>query len=104
MSENFQRATDVLGFEPTKRVATSAYILTKVKEKLQEERQKQAEEQAEKAMRQVIELCEKHAQAVRQFHSQEKKWDKELGKLLNQLEGHPPEQQPAADKQEQTTE
>lgn len=100
MSDPIQRLTDLLKFDPAKKtVGTNVFAdaLAEVHKKRDEANKTRAIELLEKA----IDLRTKFAEVTKQFQGQEKKFNKELGKLLNSIEamakGNPP---PSEEKEE----
>lgn len=80
-----ERLEKMLGFDPSKQSAGSD-VLTKAVEAITKERAEEALGKATDLLKQAIDLRKKRDQAERDFTAATKKFDKELGKLLNRIE------------------
>lgn len=83
------------GNDLTKHPSVTQEVLREVLTELQDKQREQAKEKAHQLLAQCVELQKKKNQAEREFQAAQKKFDKELGKLLSQLErslGGQPEQ------------
>ena len=80
------RLTKLAGFDPAKKPKMTNALLKEVLDELQETREQQAKERARSLLQKAIELREGMVKAEKEFNSQKQKFDKELGKILNQLE------------------
>lgn len=76
--------TDLLGFDPTKESPTKG-VLTKALEKITEERDKTLQGKLEEQLRKAIDLAQRKKKLDSEYKTQSNKWNKELGKMLNQL-------------------
>jgi hypothetical protein len=99
VSNNIERLTTILGFDPAK---SGGSIL---KEALDEVNKKRAEAHRAKAIaliEQAIDLRQKFDEAERKFNAEKKKFDKELGRLVGRIEamqgGKSPQQIEAEEK------
>lgn len=92
MSEQ-QRSTsgmklqELLGFDPIKKGTLTSELFSEVVKEIQEERLKEAKVRAKEHLVKAIGLREQMEKARRDFANQEKKFEKELGKVLNQIQG-----------------
>lgn len=102
--DNFARLRDLVGFDPTRKQHPTTELLARVKGKITEKREAAAEEAAEKIIEQAMGLAEQASGAEKQFNQNKAKWNKELGKLLNNLQGGggKPQEEPADDTPEST--
>ena len=82
-----ERLQDLVGFDPTKKPGMTESVLKSVLEEVNAERDKQAKEKARELIKQALEVREQMVKAERDFAAAKSKFDKELGKLLNRLEG-----------------
>ncbi len=71
---------------------------------LQDKQREQAKEKAHQLLAQCVELQKKKNQADKEFKAATKKFDKELGKLLSQLERSLGGQPPAEEESEEASE
>lgn len=94
MADSTERLKEMLGFDPAAYSAPPNGVFAEALKELQEQRIKVAKEKAKEQLSKAIELREKMAVAKREYQNQEKKFEKELVKLLNRLEamakGDPP--------------
>lgn len=92
---SIDRLSKVLGYDPARQTGTGEVFQAALKE-IQEDRDKAVKEKAKALLTQAIDLRCKMDEARRQFTSQEKKFDKELKKLLGRIEGFAKGESPAA--------
>jgi len=83
-SERLLQLTE--GTDLTKNPSVTSTILREVLADLKAERSVQAKEKARQIMLQCVDLEKKKRQAKKDFEAAEQKFEKELGKLLSQLE------------------
>jgi hypothetical protein len=104
MADNTERLEKLMGFDVVKRQGITKEIFKEVLGEVQEKRMEEAKTAAREQISKAIELREKMHKVKREFDGQMRKFDKDLGKLLNQLEaglsGQPTEQ-PQEDSQEE---
>jgi len=81
-----ERLATLVGFDPAKRGSLSDELFKEVLEDLTEERVKKAKEAAKEQLEKAVKLREDFDKAEKSFDSQKKKFNKELGKLLNKIE------------------
>ena len=74
------------GFSSTSQTPITTKILEDVTKELQIEREEAAKLRAKELVGKDIELSQKRDAARKAFSAQDKKFDKELGKLINQIE------------------
>lgn len=77
---------DVLGFKPGSHPSPTAELFAEVAKELNEERTKKAKERAKELLTKAIDLRTQRDNAEKQFRAQVAKFDKELGKLMKQIE------------------
>ena len=106
---NRERLSSMVGFDPAKHPQVTDDVFKKVMKDIKEERAEKAAEKAKGLLEQAFALSGQMAKAASDFKRQEKKFDKELGKLINRLEselkgGPPPvEEEAEADGQDETS-
>lgn len=83
--KNIERLTRILGYDPVKQHGGPNVFGEALKE-LQEESDKQVKEQAKGLLAAAIDLRKKMNERQRTVQSEVKKFDKELGKVLNKIE------------------
>jgi hypothetical protein len=94
-----QKLINILSFDPTKEPRPSGDVLKNVLAKLKEEQSKKAEAAAEVQLRKAIELQTSFTKVSRDFENAKKKFEKELGGIIRQIEAAlagkevPPEQE-----------
>ena len=97
------RLVDLLGFDPAKKPTigdkTSKLFQDTLKE-LTEEREKKAKEEAKTLMQKAMQLQEERAKARKQFQGADQKFEKELGKILNQINSMLTGKEPEPDQEE----
>ena len=86
MPDNLERLVSVLGFDPAKGGGADNAIIQEALKEIQDEEAKAKKAKAKEQLLKAAELRKKMVEAERQFESQRKKFDKELGKVLNQIE------------------
>lgn len=78
---------ELLGFDPTKRGTLSANLFSEVVKEIADERHKEAKARAKEHLVKAIQLREQMAKARKDFDAQDKKFEKELGRVLSQIQG-----------------
>lgn len=90
---NAEKLNSLLTFDATKRPPLAGEALAKVIEEIKKEKLEIAQKEAKDLLYKAIELQNKKAVAKRAFENQDRKFDKELGRVLkninNLLEGRP---------------
>lgn len=86
MPDNVERLVDVLGFDPAKGGGADNAIIQEALQEIKDEQAKAKKAKAKEQLLKAAELRKKMVEAERQFEGQKKKFDKELGKVLNQIE------------------
>jgi hypothetical protein len=87
MADNTQRLVELIQFDPAKPASLTQDLLSEVVKDLSDERLKAAKTQAREWIAKAIDLRTQMHKAQREFNSQMAKFEKELGKILNQVEG-----------------
>jgi hypothetical protein len=94
MANSTERLKTLVGFDPAQRPKVTDDIFKEVMQDINEERAAIAKDKARTLLTQAFELREQMVKARSDFERQEKKFEKELGKILNRLEselrGSPP--------------
>lgn len=80
------RFEKLAGFDPGSRPRVTEDLLKEALEEVTEERRAEAKKRFKELFTKAAELRKKMVQAEREFNSQKKKFEKELGKLMNRLE------------------
>jgi len=90
MSDNkvdvVKRLVDMVGFDPAKRPTPTAKLMEKVLSELQQERLTVAEGHVKEQLKEAINLREQMHKVKSEFDKQYRKFEEQLGKLLNGLE------------------
>lgn len=94
-----ERLTSALGFDPAKKV-TGAGVFKEALKEVTKKRDEANKTKAIELIEKAIGIREKIDAAEKQFLSQKKKFDKELGKLLNGIEAMAKGSEPAAEEEE----
>lgn len=88
---NLDKLNDVLGFDPTKRFTLTGgkagELFQSTLKEITSEREEKAKADAKQVLISAISLAEEWKKAEKNFYQQKAKFDKELGKLMNQLNG-----------------
>jgi hypothetical protein len=102
------RLSDVLGFDPTKRPmlkdGKAGKLFQDTLAELTKERDEKAKTQAKEIITKAIGLADEWKKAEKQFMQNKAKFVKELGKLLNQLNGMLSGKEPEPEAKEGTNE
>jgi hypothetical protein len=85
MPSNTEKLLGQLGFDPAKKPTLTDDILKEALKELEDTRKKETLEKARDLIRKAVELRQQAFRAEQDFNKQKKKFDDELGKLLNQL-------------------
>ena len=83
---NAERLTDLLKFDPIKRHPITQEVFADVLKEITEERLKTVRVQAKETLQKAMELRQQMNKAEKDFKGQQQKFEKELGKLLNQVQ------------------
>jgi hypothetical protein len=84
---NADKLTDMLKFDAGKRQTLTQDVFADVVKEINEERVKVVKTQAKEQLVKAMGLREQMTKAKKEFESQHKKMEKELGKILNQIQG-----------------
>jgi predicted RNA-binding Zn ribbon-like protein len=84
LSGNIERLTKVLGFDPAK--ASGGNVFSEALNEVQKKRTEATKAKAMELIESAIKLREEMDGLERQFGGQKKKFEKELGKVLNRIE------------------
>ncbi len=100
---NTEKLLELAGFDPAKKPGLTEEILGEALKEVQELRKQEALNRARDLIKKAVELRQQAYRAEQDFNKQKKKFDEELGKLLNQLrvsveqETQPAAEQPPAE-------
>jgi hypothetical protein len=83
---NAERLTDLLTFDPGRGVPLTGKAFAKVVREIKREKLATAQQQAKDLLVRAMDLQKQKTDAKRVFERQEKKFDKELGKVLKQID------------------
>lgn len=86
MPTSIERLEKIVGFDPARGNSPGADVLAEALKEVKEERQKVSKEVAKQLLIKLIDLRSQMAAKKRDFDSQYKKSEKEMGKMLNKLE------------------
>jgi hypothetical protein len=81
------RLQELLGFDAAKRGTLTSELFGEVVKEIQEERAKEAKSRAKEHLVKAMQLREQMEKARKDFENQYKKFEKELGSVLNQVQG-----------------
>jgi hypothetical protein len=85
--QNVQKLSKMLGFNPDKKSNITQDALTEAVKEINEERIKEVKVKAKDLLIKAMQLREQKVKLDRDYAGQSKKFDKELGKILKQIEG-----------------
>jgi len=86
MSSNSERLKNLVDFDVTKKPTLTQELFQEVVGDLKKDRYEKAKTSAREQLTKAIELREKMHRVKKEFEAQEKKFEKELGNLLNSVE------------------
>ena len=81
-----ERLERLLGFDPAKSNATTASVVTAAIQEIQEERSKEVQARVKTLLAEAVDLRKKQAETKKKFETEDAKFEKSLGKLLNRIE------------------
>lgn len=84
--DNAAKLADILGFDAAKHPSVTQETLQEALTEILDLRKVEAIRKAKEVLTKAIDLRRQMAQAEREFTKNQKKFDKELGKLISQLE------------------
>lgn len=84
---NAEKLTTLLDFDPAKRPSLTQELFGEVVKEIKEERAKEAKVKAKEQLVKAMQIRESMAKAEKDFNGQKQKMEKELGKVLNQIQG-----------------
>ena len=84
---NADKLQSLLDFDAAKRPTLTQELFAEVVKEIQEERAKDAKVKAKEQLVKAMQLREQMAKAKKDFEGQHNKMEKELGKVLNQIQG-----------------
>jgi hypothetical protein len=91
MGDNKQSNSDklaaMLEFDAAKRPTLTGELFGEVVKEIKEERAKDAKAKAKEQLVKAMQIREGMAKAEKEFNGQKQKMEKELGKVLNQIQG-----------------
>tara|TARA_Y100000310_G_scaffold338605_1_gene428685 strand:+ start:3248 stop:3604 length:357 start_codon:yes stop_codon:yes gene_type:complete len=83
---NVEKLTGILGFDGGKKPSLTQTVLNEVLTELQDERAVTAKKEAKELLLKAIDLQGQMKKAEKDFERQSKKFNKELGKILNMID------------------
>lgn len=86
MSVSADRLSNLLGFDPAKNVSPGNEVLQEALKEINEERAKASKVAAKELLLKAIDVRTQWAGKKREFEALDKKFEKELGKLMNKLD------------------
>lgn len=84
---NAEKLQKLLGFDPDKRNNITQDALSEAVKEINEERIKEVKVRAKELLVKAMQLREQKVKLDREYNQQSAKFDKELGKILKQIEG-----------------
>lgn len=87
MADPTEKLAELLGFDPTKKQSLPGDVLKDLLGEIQDERIKEVKTKAKEHLIKAITLREQMEKARRDFDGQYRKFSKELGGILSQLDG-----------------
>lgn len=85
MNSNLERLNEMLGFDASKKEGISNSVFKNALSKIENERKMEAELRAEDLLRKALELVDQATKIDREYQKSKQKVDKELGRILGQL-------------------
>lgn len=107
--DSMGKLTELLGFDPTKQNPNQS-VLQSALEDITKERDAKLKERVKEQLVKAIEIAQKWNKLKAEFHREEKKNDKELGKIINGLnaiqkgQAPPPEESEEAESEVDSSE
>lgn len=83
---NADKLAGMLTFDPIKRVPLAGEAFSKVVEEIKKERVEEGTKQAKELLLKAMDFQKQKVDAKKRFEQQDKKFDKELGKILRQID------------------
>jgi CRISPR/Cas system CSM-associated protein Csm2 small subunit len=84
---NSDKLQELLTFDAAKKHNLTQELMSEVVKEITEERVKEAKTRAKEQLVKAMQLREQMAKAKRDFDNQYQKMEKELGKIMNQIQG-----------------
>jgi hypothetical protein len=84
---NSEKLASLLEFDAAKRPTLTQELFGEVVKEIKEERAKDAKAKAKEQLVKAMQLREQMSKAEKDFNGQKQKMEKELGKVLNQIQG-----------------
>jgi vacuolar-type H+-ATPase subunit I/STV1 len=84
---NAEKLQKMLGFDPDKKTNITQDALSEAVKEINEERIKEVKARAKELLIKAMQLREQKVKLDREYNQQSGKFDKELGKILKQIEG-----------------
>ncbi len=85
---NVEKLADMLEFDPAKRPTLTQDVFSEVLKEIKEERAKVAKTQGKELIVKAMALRESMAKAKKTFEAEYNKNEKELGKIINQIQSN----------------
>lgn len=84
---NSDKLATMLEFDAAKRPTLTQELFGEVVKEIREERAKDAKTKAKEQLIKAMQIREGMAKAAKDFNNQQQKMEKDLGKILNQIQG-----------------
>jgi len=84
---HIDKLSNMLGFDPAKKVSITKDAFADVVKEIQEERMTEVKLRAKEQLVKAMQLREQMHKVDRDYQNQKKKFEKDLGKILNQITG-----------------
>lgn len=86
-SNNSDKLATMLAFDAAKSPTLTQALFGEVVKEIQEERAKDAKSKAKEQLVKAMQIREQMVKASKEFGNQQQRMEKELGKVLNQIQG-----------------
>ena len=86
-SKHVEKLTELLGFDPVKRSTLTQDLFKEVVSDISKDRIDKAKAQAKDLLTKALQLRDQKDKCEKDFAKEMKKFDKELGKVMNQIQG-----------------
>lgn len=83
-----ERLQEMLGFDAARKGSLTQEVLGEALKEIKEEKAKEGKVRAKEQLLKAMQIREQMDKAAKEFNKQQQKMDKELCKILNQIEGN----------------
>lgn len=84
---NTEKLIELMTFDPVKQPGLTSGLFSEVLKEITDERAKEGKAKAKELLVKAMDLRRQMSKAEKDFNNQKQKFDKELGKFLNQING-----------------